>query len=458
MDNSRIISDLLTANEGKTLEFKENCRSMHSILRTVAAFANTAGGTVVIGIRDKSKEVVGLLNSLQDEERLANSFADNIRPILIPDIQIISWRDRELIIVHVPHLVGPYYLQAEGPKDGVYVRLGSTNRRAGPELIAAIQRLAVNQFFDEQPCTELNSEAIDFRAASELFSQVSLKPTPALYRSLGLLVDHGGRQFPSRGAVLLFGKDRRSVFPDALLRCARFRGVDASHFIDQVEIDDYLPRMVDGAVAFVERHTMNRAEIGRVRRVDIQEYPPAAIREAIVNAIVHADYSLGGMNIKLAVFDNRIEITNPGMLPFGLTMEAAISGVSKLRNRVIGRVFRALGLIEQWGSGIGRMIAACTQAGLRPPQLEEIGTSFRVTLFSGKNAAPKVPLWQTTLEQYLAAHQQISTRTAASLWDISTRAARTRLRKLVEKGVLSEIGTGPQDPQKIYVLKQKGRI
>ena len=455
MSDSRIISDLLTANEGKTLEFKENCRPMKGILRTAVAFANTAGGIIVIGIRDQTRDVVGLSNSLHDEERLANSFADNIRPTLIPDIQIISWRERELILIKVPHLVGPYYIHAEGPKDGVYVRLGSTNRRAGPELIAAIQRLAVNQCFDEQPCMELNSEAIDFRAASELFSRVSLKLTPALHRSLGLLIDHGGRQFPSRGAVLLFGQDRRSVFPDAVLRCARFRGVDTSHFIDQAEIDEYLPRTVDSAVAFVERHTMNAAEIGRVRREDIPEYPPAAIREAIINAVVHADYSLGGMNIKLAVFDDRIEISNPGMLPFGLTMEAAISGVSKLRNRVIGRVFRTLGLIEQWGSGIGRMIAACAGAGLRPPQFEEIGTSFKVTLFSDKNAIPTIPQWQDTLEDYLAAHQEISTRTAASLWQVSTRAARARLRRLVEKGALSEIGTGPRDPKKVYVLKHK---
>ena len=88
MADSRIISELLVRNEGKTLEFKENCRPMRGILRTVVAFANTAGGILVIGIRDHTKEVVGLLDSLQDEERLANTFADNIRPILIPDIQI----------------------------------------------------------------------------------------------------------------------------------------------------------------------------------------------------------------------------------------------------------------------------------------------------------------------------------------------------------------------------------
>jgi len=453
-----MLPELLAKEEGKTLEFKENCRPTQKILRTVLAFANTAGGTLVLGVRDRTKEVIGLSDPLKEEERLANLFADNIQPMLIPDIRIISWRDREIIVVLVPHLIGPYHLRSEGPDKGVYIRLGSTNRRAGPEIIAEIQRLAVNTSFDEQPCTEINSEDIDFRAASEFFAQVSLKLTPAKRHSLNLLVGHGGREVPTRGAVLLFGKNRRNLFPDAVIRCARFRGTDKSRFLDQIEIDEYLPRAVESVVAFVERHTAQALEIERVRRKEIPEYPPAATREAIINAIVHADYSIGGMSINVAVFDDRIEISNPGSLPFGLTLEAALTGVSKLRNRVIGRVFRELKLIEQWGSGMGRMIAACAEAGLRPPHFEEIGNSFRVTLYSGKVAAPAVTEWQMQLVQYLTEKHEISTRVAAQIWKISDRAARTRLRKLVSVGILAEIGTGPKDPKKVYVLKERRNV
>ena len=451
-----MILNLLTKDEGKTLEFKESCRSLGSIVRTAVAFANTSGGSIVIGVRDRTKGIVGLTDPLADEERLASAFADNISPLLVPDIRIHSWRDRELIVVTVPHAVGPYYIRSEGPESGVYIRLGSTNRRAGPEIIAEIRLLARNVFFDEQPCTESNSEAIDFGAASEFFSQASRKLPLSKLRSLGLLVNYGGREFPSRGAILLFGKRRDTIFPDAIIRCARFRGKDTAHFIDQSEIDDYLPRAVESAVAFIERHTDRASVIGRVRREDIPEYPPPAVREAVINAVVHADYSLGGMNIKVAVFDDRIEIFNPGLLPFGLTIEAALSGVSKLRNRVIGRVFRELGLIEQWGSGIGRMISACAASGLQPPRFEEIGTGFRVTIYGRRVSAPSVPGWQKQLEQYLIEKEEVSTRAASRLWNLSDRAARTRLRKLVSAGILAEIGTGPKDPRRTYVLKWKG--
>jgi predicted HTH transcriptional regulator len=361
-----MIQTLIAKEEGKTLEFKENCRSLDRIVQTAVAFANTSGGSIVIGVKDRTKGIAGVADAVADESRLANAFAENIKPLFIPDIQITSWRGRSLIIVVIPHALGPYYVRSEGPDEGVYIRLGSTNRRAGREMVAEIRRLARNTTFDEQPCPEINSEDIDFRAASELFSELSLSLTASKRRSLGLVVDYGGRDVPTNGAVLLFGKTRSGLFPDATVSCARFAGTSAARFVDRSVIDEHLPKAIESVVSFVERHTRSGAEIGRVLRRDVPEFPPEAVREAVVNAIVHADYSITGASTRVAIFDDRIEITNPGLLPFGLTMEAALSGISRLRNRVIGRTFRELHLIEQWGSGISRMREGCANAGLPP--------------------------------------------------------------------------------------------
>jgi len=449
-----MIRDLLSRDEGKTLEFKENARSLGHIIKTVVALANTAGGTIVLGVRDRTKEVVGVKDALGEEERLASAIADSIRPQLLVDIQLQSWRDRELITLTVPHSIGPHYLRAEGPDAGVYVRLGSTNRRAGPEVIAEIRRLARNVAFDEQPCPESNSEAIDFRAASEFISELALRVSQERFKTLGLLVDYQGRVVPTVGAVLLFGRNRRTLFPDAVVRCARFAGTDKARFLDQAEIDEYLPKAAESVVAFIERNTQQRVRIGRLRRAVLSEYPPSVVREAVVNALVHADYSLGGAGVQVAVFDDRIEVSNPGCLPFGLTMEAAMSGVSKLRNRVVGRVFRELGLIEQWGSGIGRMLAGCKESGLVPPRFEELGTNFRVTIYSGKDETRPRSDWQDRLTRYLTDKGQVSTLEAAELWGISSRMARSRLRELVTQGYLVPVGTGPRDPLRRYVLRK----
>lgn len=448
-----MIEQFLARDEGKTLEFKENCRPLQAIVRTAVAFANTAGGAIVIGVRDKTKQVIGIAEPLAEEERLANAFADSISPLLLPDIQIHAWRKRQLIVVTVPHAVGPYYIRSEGPDSGVYIRLGSTNRPAGPELIAEIRRLACNTFFDEQPCSHVNSEDIDFRAASEFFAQSSHSLTPPRRRSLGLVSVQGSREIPTNGAVLLFGRTRCHIFPCATVRCARFLGTDSAQFLDQTEIDEYLPNAADQAVAFIERHTRQRIEIGRLRNREVPEYPVEAVREAVINAIVHADYSIGGAGTRIAVFDDRIEITNPGLLPFGLTLEAALSGVSRLRNRVIGRTFRELRLIEQWGSGIGRMLAACSGAGLPAPCFEELGTNFRTTLFGQKSELREEPEWQVQLLEYLAREGKVTTATAARLWRTSDRTARTRLRRLVTIGVLEEVGQSPRDPHRSYILK-----
>ena len=135
-----------------------------------------------------------------------------------------------------------------------------------------------------------------------------------------------------------------------------------------------------GRHCVLAKHLTREAVIGPVKRTDLWTLPVVAVREAVMNAIVHADYAQQGAPIRVALFDDRLEIENPGLLPFGLTIEDIQKGISKLCNRVVGRVFQELGLMEHWGSGIQRMTAACQDQGLDAPNFEEIGTHFRVTL------------------------------------------------------------------------------
>lgn len=150
-----------------------------------------------------------------------------------------------------------------------------------------------------------------------------------------------------------------------------------------------------------------------------------------------------------------MEVENPGLLPFGLTIEDIQRGISKLRNRVIGRVFQELGLVEQWGSGIQRMIAACQEHGLDPPRFEEIGTHFRVTLPSlGRRRLAVKPNRDKPVLAALAASPEagLSTSQIAKRIGLSPRAARTRLASLVERGLVAEIVSGPHDPHRRYHL------
>lgn len=127
------IPQLIASPEGKTLEFKRDFSSLKPVLKTMIAFANTAGGVLIVG-REDDGTVIGVPEVLQAEERVASAIADSIRPAMMPEIEIYSHEGKPLLIMRVPHWHGLFYLKAEGPEKGVYVRLGSTNRRAGPEI------------------------------------------------------------------------------------------------------------------------------------------------------------------------------------------------------------------------------------------------------------------------------------------------------------------------------------
>jgi predicted HTH transcriptional regulator len=254
--------------------------------------------------------------------------------------------------------------------------------------------------------------------------------------------------------VLLFGKDRLKHFPDSWLRAGCFAGTDRSTILDSSNLTACPVHAVEDALRFVQRNTRRAVEVKSVHHREVWEFPVVALREAIINAIVHADYAQRGSPLRLAVFSDRIEIENPGNLPPGLTIEDIRRGVSKLRNRVIGRVFHELGLIEQWGSGIQRMTAACRHAGLPDPELEEIGSSFRVTLRRTRVAAPERDAVDGAIVEFLRRHPGATTSRIAAQIERTPRATQSRLKRLVELGQLVAIGSSVKDPRKGYHVKQ----
>ncbi len=446
------LTKILRRPEGKTLEFKLDLSSPRGFLRTVAAFANTAGGTILIGVTDRTRDVRGVNNPLDLEERAANLISDSIRPKLLPDLEVISYRNRQLLAVRVyPSGSRPHFVKRAGLRSGTFVRVGSTNRQADAQLIAEMQRFSIGESFDEWPMPEVNSEAVDFRVASESFAPVR-KLTRRNLESLRLLTPYQGRLVPTVGGILLFGRDRLDHFPDAWIQAGRFAGKDRATILDHTRLDMHPVQAIEEAVSFVEKHSMRGAAIGRVRRRDRWSLPPEAVREAIVNAVVHADYSQKGAPIRIAIFDDRLEVENPGLLPFGLTLEELPLGVSKLRNRILGRVFQELGLVEQWGSGVQRMIAACREDGLPAPTWEEIGIRLRVTLRTEQVRPPRVDPKDQTILDLLEGGERRGTREIADAIGLSTRSTRTRLARLVTRGLVREVGTGPHDPRRRYML------
>ena len=447
------IVNLLKEPESKTLEFKRDLSSPTGVLRTMVSFANTAGGTIIIGVKDKDKHVCGVQEPLSLEEKLANLINDLIVPQLLPEIEVIPWRNRYLLAVQIfPSSTKPHYLKKQGLEKGTYIRVGSSNRLVDRVMLTELQRIKFEDSFDKQAISELSSEAIDFRVASELFEPVR-KLSESDLLSMDLVTTHQRKKVPTAGGMILFGKDRLKHFPDAWVQVGRFAGATKTDILDTQEITAYPVLAIDEVLAFVKKHAMHGIDIKGARHTEVWNLPLTAIREAIINAFVHADYAQQGSPIRLAIFDDRIEIENPGLLLFGLTVDEIKQGVSKLRNRVIGQVFYRLGLIERWGSGIRRIIDSCLEAGFRAHVFEEIGTHFRVTLFTQVTAKPTIDEVDQKIVSALKQSEGLSTKEIAETINKSQRATRTRLINLIEKGLVVEVGQGVNDPGKKYFCR-----
>ena len=159
---------------------------------------------------------------------------------------------------------------------------------------------------------DLDSEAIDFRAASESFAEYR-KLAQRDLEILRLCTTYQGRSVPTVGGILLFGHDRLVHFPDAWIQAGRFAGLDKAQIVDQAEFRMPLAEAVPAAATFVERHMASAVKIGPVRRAARWTLPAVAVREALINAVAHADYSQSGAPIRVAIFDDRLEIENPGL-------------------------------------------------------------------------------------------------------------------------------------------------
>ncbi len=442
------IKQLLSLPESKTLEFKQDASSLPPIIKTIVAFANTAGGVIIIGKKDDGS-LCGVEKVFDEEERIATAIAENIRPTLLPEIEVITVDGKSLIVIRVSHWKGPFYVKKKGIPRGVYIRLGSTSRLAGEELIHEMQR-AISLSFDQSPLDSLTLSNLDKESIEQSFKQRGLEVTKQKLISMGILSQYQGKTVPTKGGLILFGKEpeKQHHCPDARVRCARFKGLDKTHIIDQIEIERGLIDAIREVPMFIERNTRLTSSITSMRRLDIREYSPLAIREVLVNALAHADYSLTGAHTQISIFDNRLEIQNPGMFPFGFTLEDFKAGISKIRNRVITRVLRELGFMEEWGSGYKRIQSVCKEGGYPLPTWEEFGTMVKVTFYphamTQVKRKQKLSTKQEAILNFLLKNEPLSFKEIyATFSDVgSERTLRYILAELKELDLIQSIGAG----------------
>ncbi len=376
------IIKLSQLGEGKTLEYKRNTTSLASVLKSVVAFANTAGGIILIGVDDDGT-IVGVNNPGKTQEQLANSISNRIKPQFIPDVTTIDIDNKSVIALQIEHTQGPYYLNDKGLEKSVYIRVGNSNHLASPEVIGELQRVSNYGSFDKTPCDNVTAADLDDEKIKTIFAKRDRTIDVPKLISIGIVTKKGKRIVATNGGVILFGlpETRAAYFPYAEVRCARFKGSSRSEFIDRLNIDGGILAAIDEVPKFIRRNTKMAGKFGEMRRRDIPEYPVEGIREALTNALAHANYEISGSRIFVAIYDDRLEIQNPGIMVPGMSIEQFKAGVSRVRNPIIAKTLSALELMEEWGSGYKRIKNACEKDGYPLPKWEEFGSALRVTFY-----------------------------------------------------------------------------
>ena len=350
------IYDILAKGEGRRLELKGELPVSSDLAKTVIAFANDAGGDIYIGI-DNNKRIIGLLEDdlPQIEEQISNMVYDRCYPAILPEITFLSVEDKHLIRVRVYRgSMPPYFLKSAGKLEGTYIRVGSNNRVADEEIVAELERNRRRISFDAEIVLDKEVQTLDISSFKELYKGKTDEDLDVqTLRKLELVKEEQGKEYPTN-ALVLFSDDplRFSMFPNAKIECARFKGTSTDEFIDQKSITCPIGGQAEEAYNFILRHINRGATVQGVYTVPHWEYPIKAIREVIRNAVVHRQYSLLGKDIKVAIYDDMVEITSPGLLPPSIDYSAMNSRQSDARNKVIAPVFKRLGIIDQWGNGL----------------------------------------------------------------------------------------------------------
>lgn len=419
------------AFENEQIEWKRDYTD--SLPKEVTAFANTSGGKIYIGV-DDSGNFIGLDNIDETYLKITNSLRDAIAPDITMFLKYTLINN--VVCIEISEgTCKPYYIKSKGMKpSGVYVRQGASSVPATPEQIRSMIKLSDGDVFESarSPTQELT-----FRAAENVFAEHNIPFDESKFVQLGIRSLKDG-QYTNLGKIVSDECEhtvKAAVFADENNTVFRaHREFSGSVFVQLADAFDYLMLC-----------NRNKSEFVGVERIDKWDYPSEAVREALLNALVHRDYSFSG-SIIINVNDSFMEIISLGGLVGGLTNEDIKNGVSQPRNRMLAEMFHRLNYIESYGTGIRRIYALYSGCPLQP-KIEITANSFKITLPNMNKACKKAknsahsPQTETVI-RYLKTNGEISDSQLRELLGIKKTRAYTLEKQMCDAKIIRAEGRG----------------
>jgi ATP-dependent DNA helicase RecG len=458
--NTLALADLLAQPEGQQLAFVRRAFRTDELAETLAALANAQGGLVVVGVGGRGKKVEGLDDAENARLAALDAAMACTPPLVLPLPETVQHGAARLLILQVPAGLPHVY-----SLHGKYLRrAGATNQPIPPD---ALRRLLLDRgetSWERLAPAGASLADLDEARVSAYARRVG---TAAEADPLGFLFRRGclarsGSDAPA--GLLLFARDIERFFPQCEITLVRYRGREMSDEFLREDIRDTLVEAVRRAEIWLSEHMRRGSRMVGLERQDWVQFPQGAVREVLVNAVAHRDYTIRGEGIRIALFGDRLECYSPGRLPGHMTVDNIVEERFS-RNETLVQVMSDFGLIERLGYGIDRMLRQMSDAGLPPPEFRETAAGFLVTLrgHAGDDrldaAAVDTREWrrmglnerQIAALVHLAEHRRITNSDLQDLApDVSAETLRRDLADLVERGLLLKIG---EKRGAYYILK-----
>ena len=347
------LQETLAKGEDTYTQFKENVFNADQLAQEMIAFANSLGGTIIIGVTDKG-EIKGLAD--EDLRRLnqmiANTSSENVKPPVFPKTEIITSEDGKVLLVHIPYGANKPYCTNKGV---YYTKSGSDKRKVSQDELRRLFQESGKLYAEEMIFKNAACREIDLELFKEFYEKKYGVPFEGEEKTLSQVLENlnlASDGFLNLAGLLLFGKNPMKYIPLSQVIAVSFVGneMEGGEYRDSENIEGNLRRLYTAGLAFLKRNLKKIQKGQDFNSTGVLEIPQPVLEELLVNALIHRDYFISG-NIRLLIFDNRIEIISPGKLPNNLTVEKIKRGVSIKRNQTLASF--AFDLIPYRGIGSG---------------------------------------------------------------------------------------------------------
>lgn len=400
--------------------------------KEIIAFANSEGGEIYIGVDDDG-EIVGVEHADDIMESITNMIHDAIRPDLTPftAVEELTMENKSVVKVSIQRgIKRPYHLSDKGLKpSGVYIRHGISSIPLSEDGIRNMIKESDGAAFDKVRCI---NQSLTFQYAEQFFKENRLDFKDEQKKTLHLIDQDG---YYTNAAWLLSDQCTFSI------KCAVYEGVRKTKFRDRQEFEGSILKQLEDAFQYIHMNNHLSAEIKGLKRVELLEYPDEALREALINAVIHRDYDYGG-SILVNIFEDRMEFISIGGLVKGIKIQDIMAGVSLARNEVIANIFYRLKLIESYGTGIRRIIE-CYKGMHVQPEFIPNPTSFLVILPNTRIASLDINLSDDEkIKKFIQQKGRINRKDIEKLLDCSKFKAVQLLDTLLENEEILKQGSG----------------